>query len=134
MTIVVVNTGLAAALSLYLGDDTYRMHLYASAITPSQTDTLGLYSAAEASFTGYTAQDITGWTTPAVSGSAVYSTASPLTFIQTADEVTSLYGYYVTDSSDTVLQWVELFSDAPIVLAVSGDNVKITPYLEDGDE
>ena len=81
----------------------------------------------EASATGYAAITLTGgsWTTTQ-DGGVTTAEYSEQTFNFTTGA--SLYGYYVTDTSDNLL-WLEEFSGAPFTLPSGGGTIAITSKI-----
>lgn len=136
MAIVVVDSGEVAALNYLVGKLTnsgsgtayspvYR--LYTNNITPAETDSAGTYS--EASGGGYASKTLTGanWTvTSGAPTTASYADAQWIFTGALAGNAT-VYGYYVTRSSDGVLLWAENF--AAFTPAQSGDNITIQPRI-----
>ena len=102
------------------------LHLYINNITPSDTDTTATYT--EATFTGYAAITLTGASWNAASlGVIAYSAQQ--TFTCSGASSNSVYGYYVTQTTSTILVWSERDVSAPFTVAVVGDAVKITPTI-----
>jgi hypothetical protein len=101
------------------------LRLYKNNITPSDTDVAGTYT--EAAFTGYAAITLTGasWSAPA---SGVTSYAQQ-TFTASGAAAESIYGYFLTQASSGILVWSERDAAAPTNIAVTGDNIKITPTI-----
>lgn len=104
------------------------LHLYTNNHTNDETDTIASYT--ESTGSGYSAITLAGasWT---VSTAAGTTTATHLqqTFTYTGAEP-AIYGYYVTNLANTILLWVEEFTDGPYVVPSGGGSVKITPQIE----
>jgi hypothetical protein len=102
------------------------MHLYANSYSPSYGDGTSNYSE-PLGWPGYQAQTLLGpsWTV-AISGGI--TTASYAEQIFTFATCISIYGYFVTDSSDSIL-WAEEFEGAPFNLPATGGQIAITPKL-----
>lgn len=101
------------------------LHLYTNDVTPTDaTLQAGLTESTEA---GYAPITLVGssWTTTQVGGltTAEYPES---TFSYTT--AASVYGYYVTSTSDEIM-WVERFSGAPFQLPDSGGDIAITCKL-----
>jgi hypothetical protein len=98
---------------------TWHMRLFSSNLTPSSTTTLAALLAAEASFTGYAAASLTGWTTPSIDGtSAAITTSTTGQFTPTSAGGTgNLYGYFLTNAGGTKLYGAERFASAPLTEA-----------------
>lgn len=106
-----------------------KMHLYTSNITPAESDVIGDYTPNEASDGSYTPASLTGasWTFSSVGGTTTASYAQQsFSFSSSAN----VYGYYVTDNSDTNLLWAERFNVAPFQIPSEGGEIAITPELE----
>jgi len=102
------------------------LRLYQNNITPSDTDTTATYT--EANFTGYAAITLTGATWNAASGGTITYSAQQ-TFTCSGASSNSIYGYYVTQTTSTILAWSERDALAPFAIANIGDAVKITPSI-----
>jgi hypothetical protein len=97
-----------------------KYRLFVNAITP----TLGtvLASLTEASFSGYAPVSLSwsNYTLNGVSGHNGYALAPPIVFTNSSGTSQNVYGYYVTDSADTLLLAVALFDGAPVVIPTGG--------------
>jgi hypothetical protein len=105
-----------------------KLHLYSNNITPSNTDTLVTYT--ECVFGNYAEKGLTGggWDAP-VSGNPstiAYTSAQTFTFNGTGAE--TIYGYYVNQTTSTVLMWAER-DPSPLLLAQANDAYIVTPAL-----
>lgn len=106
------------------------IHLFQNNITPAVTDHLAAYT--EATFSGYTSVSATGWGAPTIDGTGHGVTqATPVVFTAFGLIVPpqSIYGYYATDSTNGTLLWAERFDTAPVVIALGGSTITITPSL-----
>lgn len=102
------------------------LHLYNNTdLTVDEAVTIG--DITEASAAGYAAITLTGgsWTTTQSVG-VTTAEYSEQTFAFTTGA--SLYGYYVTDTSDNLL-WLEEFSGAPFTLPSGGGTIAITSKI-----
>ena len=102
------------------------LHLYNNTdLTVDEAVTIG--DITEASATGYAAITLTGgsWTTTQSVG-VTTAEYSEQTFAFTTGA--SLYGYYVTDTSNNLL-WLEEFSGAPFTLPSGGGTIAITSNI-----
>jgi len=104
------------------------LKLFATNITPAETDTAGTYT--EAAGGGYAAIGLTGanWgyagpspTTATYNAQQVFTFTGPLTTNPT------IYGYFVVEATSGVLLWVE--QSTPFTPATNGDQYKITPKI-----
>jgi hypothetical protein len=102
------------------------LRLYQNNITPSDTDTTATFT--EATFTGYAAITLTGATWSAAAAGAIAYSAQQ-TFTCSGASSNSIYGYYVTQATSTVLIWAERDGAAPFSIVNSGDAIKITPTI-----
>jgi hypothetical protein len=131
MTLLVPNGGEVIALSYLVNkitttrDLVYR--LFATNITPAETDTVGTYT--EAAGGGYAAKTLTGasWT---VSGGApteaVYA-QQDYTFTGALTTNATIYGYFATRATDADLVLAETFTS--FTPANNGDKVLLTPKI-----
>jgi len=101
------------------------LKLYKNNITPSDTDTAATYT--EADFTGYSAITLTGASWGAASGGTI--AYAQQTFTCSGVSSNSIYGYFVIQTTSTVLLYSERDASAPFTVAVSGDAVKVTPTI-----
>lgn len=132
MTLVVVDQGEEAFIDLITSIN-YTLRLYKTdvtdGLTASQIEALDENDFTEADFTGYSAATLTGgsWAiTPGDPCVAVYAAQS---FTSSADQTAqTLYGYYVTRTSDGALQWFEEFS-SPLVIEFNEEFIRVTPRI-----
>ncbi len=101
------------------------LKLYKNNITPSDTDTAATYT--EADFTGYSAITLTGASWGAASGGTI--AYAQQTFTCSGASSNSIYGYFVIQTTSTVLLYSERDASAPFTVTVSGDAVKVTPTI-----
>lgn len=130
MTILVPNTGEVIALSYLVNKSVpenlvYR--LFATNITPAETDTAGTYT--EAAGGGYSAITLTGssWTVTGGAPSTASYAQQTYTFTGVLTTNTTIYGYYVTRSTTGDLVLAETFTS--FTPATNGDNIKLTPQI-----
>lgn len=102
------------------------LKLFQNNITPSDTDTAATYT--EATFTGYSSIALAGGTWGAASGGTITYGAQQ-TFTCSGASSQSIYGYYVIQTTSTVLLYSERDVAAPFVITNSGDNIKLTPTI-----
>jgi len=103
-----------------------RLKLYTNNITPAETDVTATYT--EAAGFGYA--DIllspASWTiTPGGPTSAAYPEQT-FTFTGALGNV---YGYFVPQTTSTILLFAERFTTGPFLIANSGDQIKVTPQF-----
>lgn len=135
MSLVLADNGCSTILSelrTNWNSTAIRIHLFKSNTTPSTASVIGDFT--EADFAGYSAQNLVTWAAPSVTSHVARMTAANRTFTRsTTGTAQNIYGYYVTDNSDTVLLWAERDGAAPIVLTNAGDSYTITPALSQQD-
>jgi hypothetical protein len=95
-------------------------HLFDNAVTPTLSTILANLN--EASFSGYALIGITwSWyTITGVSGHQGYAIGSPLTWTNTGGSPVDLYGYYVTDTGNSLLLAAAAFDNAPLSVPAGG--------------
>lgn len=126
MPLRIPNEGESQALNITLGKTAVEnliLKLYTNNITPSEADTAATYT--EASGFGYAAVTLTAanWTT--TESNPTSSTYPEITFSFTG-ALGNVYGYYVVGATSNRVRWAERFSTAPLAIANSGDQIKIT--------
>ncbi len=106
--------------------DNVRLHLFTNNLTPSESDTLSMYT--ESSATGYSVKELPGasctFFTSAGTSSATYARQ---TFTYTTAE--TVYGYYMTNQAVSTLIWAERFTGAPFQIPTGGGTIDIDPAL-----
>ena len=131
MPLVVPDDGEIKLLE-YLVNRSLVVHLYQNNVNPADnTHGTSGRDFTSSTFTEAPVSAITlsaaNWTTTQTSGGV--STAqynSGVTFTFTSGQ--SVYGYYVTDTSNNIL-WAERFSGAPFELPVAGGDIAIRPQM-----
>jgi len=131
MSLIVPDDGEIKLLE-YLVNRSLVVHLYQNDIDPAD----GSHGTSGRDFTSSTFTEVpisaitlaaVNWTTTQTSGGV--STAqytSGVTFTFTSGQ--SVYGYYVTDTSNNIL-WAERFSGAPFELPVAGGDIAVRPQV-----
>lgn len=101
------------------------IHLFTNDVTPVDATTQA--SLTEATEAGYVTITLTGssWTT---TQSAGLTTAAYPEVEFNFTTAANVYGYYVTDTSDSIM-WIERFSGAPFQLPDNGGTIAITPQI-----
>lgn len=132
MTLVIVDQGEEAFLDAILSVG-YTLRLFQNdvtdGLTAGQIEALDETDFTEADFTGYSSVALTGgaWTT--TPGDPCTGTYAAQSFTSTADQTAqTLYGYYVTRTSDGALQWFEYFS-AALGIEFDGEFIRVTPRM-----
>ena len=131
MALVVVNNGESIALQYLTNkiattrDLVYR--LFATNITPAETDTAGTYT--EAAGGGYASKTLTGasWTVSGTAPTQIAYAQQTWTFTGPLTTNPTIYGYYVTRATDADLILAEaLTSFTP---NANGDAYLLTPQI-----
>lgn len=131
MTLLVPNVGENIALAYLVGKTTtvrdliYR--LFATNVTPAETDTAGSYT--EASGGGYASKTLTGASWTITNGAPTSAAYAQQTWTFTGALTTNLtvYGYYVTRVTDADLVLAETFTS--FTPANNGDQILLTPQI-----
>lgn len=134
MALEITNAGeaifLANMLKKQAGYD-YDVRLYSNNATPSPTSVAGDF--VEVSGGGYTLQQLTASTwniTGTDPTTASYGATISFTFTGAPSTNSGyVYGYYVTVRSGPdagVMVWGDRFTNAPIIIANNGDEIRIT--------
>jgi hypothetical protein len=125
-TLRVVNQAEEHFLDLVLAVG-YTLHLFKNDVAVA--DTLTEAGMTEATFTGYSSVALTGgaWTTTA--GDPCAGAYAKRSFTSSADQAAqTIYGYYVTRTSDGKLEWLEKF-DAAVTVQFNLDRIDVTPQI-----
>jgi hypothetical protein len=103
-----------------------KLHLYANDLTPSEGTVIGAVTAVGVS--GYSAITLAAatWTVTTAANITTANYAQQTFSFTTAG---SAYGYYVTNSANTILLWAERFTGAPFVLPAGGGSINVTVNL-----
>ena len=131
MTIVVPNAGEVVNLSYFVGKtastENVKYQLFATNITPAETDTAGTYTIATGG--GYADITLTGssWTVTGGAPTSASYAQQTWTFTGTLTTNPTIYGYIVVGATTGTLFWAESFTS--FTPANNGDNIKITPAL-----
>ena len=129
MSLIVPNTLITSLENLfdtpYL--DSAILHLYKNNHTPAVGDNIAAYT--ESTFTGYASQGLGAVAPAAVLVANIATKTWPQkTFTCTGGAGESMYGYYVTDGTNTQLLWAELYPAGPLNM-VNGVAFLVTPFL-----
>jgi hypothetical protein len=131
MTLLVPRSGEAFALSYFVGKtastESLRYKLFATNITPSETDTAATYT--EAAGGGYADILLTAanWTvTQGAPSSAAYAQQS-YTFTGPLTTNLTIYGYYAVRATTLDLALAEAFSS--FTPSNNGDKILLTPQI-----
>lgn len=131
MTLLVTNGGEVIALSYLVGKtgstENLKYKLFATNITPAETDTVGSYT--EAAGGGYGDKTLTGssWTVTGGAPSEASYAQQDYTFTGALTTNPTVYGYFVTRATTGDLVLAEAFT--PFTPANNGDKVLLTPKI-----
>lgn len=131
MPLVVCNNGEVVALSLLVNKVTTTRdlvcRLFATNITPAETDTAGTYT--EAAGGGYANKTLTGasWTVTGGAPTTASYAQQDYTFTGPLTTNPTIYGYYMTRVTDLDLILAEAFT--AFTPSVNGDKVLLTPQI-----
>jgi hypothetical protein len=121
MSLIVPQEGEKDALSAFIAAvlDGVKLRLFVTSIALGPATTLSSLLAAEASFSGYSPNVLTVWSTPTIDGTGRAATmCTQPSFTGTAGGGTGgLYGYFYTDSGGTKLYGAETFAGGPLSFA-----------------
>ena len=129
MALVAPNVGvqemLKRALNVSATGDV-KLHLYQNDVTPGESDTVATYT--EATWTGYAEKTLTGGSWTVTNADPSEASYAQQTYTSTAGSQNQAnYGYYVTNSANTILLWAERFTSAPYTIVNNGDTISVTP-------
>ena len=131
MALLVPDTGEGIALKNFLNNTAPQdqtLKLFATNITPAETDTAGTYT--EAAGGGYASKALTGANWNIVTGApstATYNTAQTWTFTGPLTTNPTVFGYYVIQTGSGTLMWAE--ARPSFTPANNGDNIVMTPVI-----
>ncbi|WP_165068276.1 hypothetical protein [Paludisphaera rhizosphaerae] len=130
------------AEALDSGED-WSLCLYISAISGTESSAAATYTAAEASFTGYSRKTLTravgagNWATPSLSApSSAWSTRTQVatatyaaqSWTNTSGSSVTVYGYFLLGATSGKLILFEPFASARTL--ADGDSLAITPQIQ----
>jgi hypothetical protein len=122
---------LIAAISVGTVPAGFNMHLYTNNLTPTTSTVLADFT--EATFTGYTSVAVSVVTGPLVFGHYASVIFSPAGFTISAG-TQNIYGWYLTDDTDTILIASQRDPAAPVLMDAAGLNTyQITQTLRTKD-
>ena len=132
MTLKVPDVGEIKLLSFALGVATpgnQTLKLFVSNTTPADADTAGTYT--EMSTQGYASKTLTktSWTVSTISNVASATYAQQTWTFDGTGGVTNVYGYYIIDSTTSVLLYAERFAAGPYAVTNNGDIIRVTPVV-----
>jgi hypothetical protein len=129
MDVIFPDNGLVFQLEQIL-TATVKYRLFTNNITPSLSDVVSTYT--EAAWTGYAAvsQTWTNFTLNGVSGHNGFAIAAPITFSNSSGATVTPYGYFVTDSTGTILLAAARFDNPPVSI-LNGGSALVVPSWGD---
>ena len=107
---------------------TAKLHLFVHGPTISNATTLGALT--EASFSGYAAVTLSGWTSASVTAHVASSSANPITFTLSSGTA-SIGGWYVTDSASSLLYAAGNDLADPVAMSVTVNTYQVTLTVAD---
>lgn len=130
MTFAVPQVGELIALKAFLNNTAGQdqtLKLFATNVTPSETDTAATYT--EAVGGGYASKALAGasWTFTAATPSHADYAAQTWTFTGALTTNGTVYGYFVIQTTSGTLLWAETFT--PFTPTNNGDQIQLTPKL-----
>jgi len=130
MTLVVPQVGELIALKAFLNNTAGQdqtLKLFATNVTPSETDTGGTYT--EAAGGGYASKSLAGasWTFTSASPSHADYAQQTWTFTGALTTNPTVYGYFLVQATSGTLLWAEAFTS--FTPANNGDQILLTPKL-----
>jgi hypothetical protein len=119
MDLLFPDDGLIYQLKSILSS-TVNYHLFTNNVVPTLSTVLS--GLTEAAWSGYApiGQNWSDFTMNGVAGHNGYGIAPPITFSNSSGSPVTAYGYYVTDTTNTILLAIALFDSAPITIAAGG--------------
>lgn len=131
MNLLFPDVGLVEQLNRILTGSVH-YHLYTANVTPTLATVLTDLNASEAAWAGYAVATRT-WSDFATNGVAAhngYAIGTPISFLNTSGATVNPYGYYVTNTGDTILLACARFDGAPSPI-VNGGSLLVVPTWGD---
>lgn len=129
MTLLVPDAAEAVLMEAMLNKtapQNLQLRLYSSNTTPAETDTEATYT--EVTGGGYSSAPLTASSWTVTPGAPTQASYPQITFTFSGG-VGNVYGYYIVQISSGKILWAERFVAAPVNIANSGDQIKITPVI-----
>jgi len=135
MSAVMCQGAQVMALNSILGlaggfTDAWIMKLFSNNVTPSLTDTTATFT--EVAGGGYVDIDLDKnefTVTPGNPGQALYSAAQDFLFTGATTAPGTIYGYYVVDGANNLIQAERFPSSQVPIVPVNGTLIRITPKI-----
>jgi len=133
VSVIVLNQGESAILQNGVTGVAYDLRLYKNDVksgrTPAEIDALTEADFTQANFTGYAAAAIATGAWSILAGNPTKATNVEKTFTSSANQTAqSIWGYYVTRTSDAKAIWFEQFP-GPVLIEFINDAIKATPAI-----
>lgn len=130
MALLVPNVGEVIALKALLNNTAGQdqtLKLFATNVTPAETDTAGSYT--EAAGGGYASKSLAGASWSFTSGAPSHADFAQQTWTFTGALTTNatVFGYFVIQTGSGTLLWAEAFSS--FTPANNGDQILLTPVI-----
>lgn len=107
----------------------FNLHLFTNNIVPSLADTVGTYTDPGHSFNSPTQLGAGDFPSSGVAAHQGYITGPPVVFTNTTGSSQTVYGYFVTDPTNTYVFASAAF-DTPVVVP-NGGSIPVIPVLGD---
>lgn len=129
MEAVIYSTGLLYLLDQMARGDTAplhgcHLHLFGSDHTPSLSDTLQTFTAIESEWVGYEIADVVISTDATIVVNEAFTPAETAYFYPGVGATGNVYGWFLTNPTDTVLIAAKRADTAPVMIVSEGN-----PYL-----
>lgn len=133
MALIIINGGKILELTKLLATGSYKVHLLAQPVAITRDTTTADLVAAEAGYVGYSPQDATDWTTPAINTSNyAQSTATALNWLCLSIGIPEMiYGYFLLNESGDAVG-AEIFPTGPYAMTQPGNNFSFSPQFSLG--
>lgn len=131
--VVYPDAGLIQILTNIVAPD-FHLHLFSNNATPSDSSVLGDFT--ESVFTGYAVKTLSHgtWVSLGVSshiGTFAYPT---VVFSNTSGAAATVYGFFMTDTTNTILISAGLFDGSPITIPATTGTYAFIPTISDQSE
>ena len=130
MAIMIPDVGEVLALKLIVNKTAQadlRLHLFSNSVTPAESDTILTYT--ENAESGYAAATLTGSSWSVSNGGGTTTGTYPQVDF-TFDEAATINGWFITDSSDTILMMSQAFNETVNILSTGTCSVILNVTLE----
>lgn len=109
-------------------DNSALVRLFQNDHFPAVDDDLADYT--EANFEGYVQHGAVNWSAPVTVGQTTYTQADEVQFLKGFGGVSnSVYGYFLTDGTGTVLLAAQRYPGPPVSMGADGAIIRVVPRL-----